>query len=518
MPDPTVIILAFIAGMTLRKLGYPPLLGYLLTGFVASGFGLGDPKLIAPIADIGITLLLFTIGLKLNLKELIAPQVWAVASLQMMAVIPLTALVLILSAFFIPSLQFEQASSAWVLAFALSFSSTVFAVKIFDERGETESLHASIAIGILIIQDLIAVVYLVLSSDKTPSLWAFALLALPLLRPVFSKLIVLAGHGELLVLLGICAALGGSELFEWVNLKGGLGALVFGVLLGYSGKCNELYKSLISFKDLFLIGFFIQVGYYGLPSLEMLLIALFLSVLIFLRPIIYFGLLVIFKLRSRTALLSSLSLFNYSEFGLIVAALAATGGLLSTDWVTTLALAMSFSFFIAVPFNARVHEYYPRISAWLQKFERQERLAEEKAVELGDADIVILGMGRVGMGAYQYLKARFPRIVSIEEDYHKALSHVGEGINCIHGDGSDGDFWVQAELDKRKLILISLTNHKENVEVVKLLRQLEYAGKIAVVSRYPDEHKELKGMGCVSFNLYKEAGHGFAEHVVEQLG
>ena len=518
MFEPLVVLLAFGAGMVFRKFGYPPLLGYLLAGFVAHEIDIGDREAISLMADLGITLLLFTIGLKLNLKELVAPQVWAVASVEMLLVIPLTTMVIILAGMVIPSLALENSSSAWLLAFALSFSSTVFAVKIFDERGESVSLHAAIAIGILIIQDLLAVIYLVASSDKLPSPLAIGLLALPLVRPLLLQLMRLAGHGELLVLFGIAAALGAAELFEAVHLKGGLGALVLGVLLGSDSKTSELYKSLINFKDLFLIGFFLSVGYNGLPSGEMVLVALALGLLIFLRPIIYFFLLTAFKLRARTALLAGLSLFNYSEFGLIVAALAAASGQLPQEWVTTLALAMSLSFFISVPFNAKAHTIYAKSSRWLQKFERKTRLAEEQPVRMGDADNVVVGMGRVGFGAYQYLQALYPgNVVGVEESIDKVEQHNGNDVRCVRGDGSDRDFWEQADLDKRKLILVSLTNHKENLEVVKLLKQMGYAGRLAVVSHFPDQQRELQALGCVTFNLYAEAGHGFAEHVLEQI-
>lgn len=295
MLEPLVILLAFLAGLGFRKLGYPPLLGYLLAGFVAHEFQFGSADAIAPIADLGILLLLFTIGLKLNLKELAAPQVWGVVSLHMLIVIPLTALTIILASLVVPSLSLVDAQAAWVLAFALSFSSTVFAVKIFDERGEGAALHSQIAIGILIVQDLVAVAYLVVLSDSLPSIYALGLLLLPLLRPVLLYLLRMVGHGELLVLFGICVAIGTGELFEWVHLKAGLGALVAGVLLGNANKSVELYKGLLDFKDIFLIGFFLQVGYYGLPSPAMMLVAVALSLMIFLRPILYFLLLVAFR-------------------------------------------------------------------------------------------------------------------------------------------------------------------------------------------------------------------------------
>ena len=85
--EPLVILLAFCAGLGFRALGYPPLLGYLLAGFIAHALGLGQGEAVAIIADLGITLLLFTIGLKLNLRELIAPQVWGTASLQTLLVV-----------------------------------------------------------------------------------------------------------------------------------------------------------------------------------------------------------------------------------------------------------------------------------------------------------------------------------------------------------------------------------------------------------------------------------------------
>lgn len=515
---PVVILIAFVAGLAFRKFGYPPLLGYLLAGFVAHELGYGSADAIAPIADLGILLLLFTIGLKLNLKELAAPQVWGVAGLHMMIAVVLTVPVILFAGYVLPALSLTQSSAAWTLAFALSFSSTVFAVKIFDERGESTALHASIAIGILIIQDLFAVCYLVFTSDKSVSAYAVVLLALPLLRPVLFYVLRSCGHGELLVLFGVAVTIGAAELFELFNLKGGLGAIIFGVLLGNTSKSNELYKSLINLKDLFLIGFFLQIGFYGLPSAEMLLAAIALAVLVSLRPIIYYFLLVALKLRARTAFLTGMSLFNYSEFGLIVAAIAVGNGLLSEEWITTLALAMSISFFVAIPFNTRVHSLFGSNFSWLHKFERKTRLPEEEIPDLGDARIAVLGMGRVGLGTYQYLRELYgDNIIGVDESNEKAEALRKQGIHCVHGDATDYEFWSQTDLASRDMIFVSLSNHSENLYVVNLAEQLEYKNTLAVVSRFPDEQQELERLGCVTFNLYAEAGHGFAEHVVNQI-
>lgn len=516
--DALIILLAFLSGLAFKKIGYPPLPGYLIAGFVAHSLGLGNLELITSLADVGILLLLFTIGLKLNLREIAAPQIWAVALLQIAIAVPLTTLVIILSGSVFSVLALENTSSAWMLAFALSFSSTVFAVKVFEDRGETNSYHARLAIGVLVIQDIIAVAFLVLSSDGYPSPWAFGLIALAFTRPLLIWFLQQARHSELVLLLGVLLALGSAQLFELVGLKGGLGALAAGVVLSGHRMSNGLYSSLIGLKDLLLIVFFLQIGFYGLPEAHMWYVAIALSLLIVLRPVIYFLLFVAFRLRARTALLAGAGLFNYSEFGLIVAAYAVASGSLPGEWLTTLALALSLSFFIATPLNARIHQVYRRFGAQLQHLERATRLPAEQPVDLSEGEIVVLGMGRVGRGAFVRLRESFGDvIVGVEEDYQKVQHHQSQGLACVHGDASDYDFWAHSGLREKKIVVISLTNHTENLIVIELASQVGFKGKLAVVSRYPDEQKELEALGCISFNLYGEAGSGFAEHVVERV-
>jgi len=341
----SVILLAFLAGLFVRRLGYPPLLGYLVAGFAAHMAGIGDGESLTPLAEAGIILLLFTIGLKLEPANLTPRYVWGSAILHMVIAFPLTAGVIYLVGSLYAPLHFENAIEPWMLAFALSFSSTVLAIKLFDERGESNSFYASIAIGILVVQDVLAVIFLVVTSGHYPSLYAIALLALPLTIPLLRRFLPLLGHGELLLLGGVLLALGSAELFESVSLKGGLGAIVVGMLIARANqdKAKELYSQLSGLKNLLLIGFFVQIGYYGFPELELVAVAVVLGLLIVLRPLIYFTLLTAFGLRARTSWLTGLSLFSYSEFGLIVAAIAAESGLLGPEWITTLALARSLA-------------------------------------------------------------------------------------------------------------------------------------------------------------------------------
>ena len=256
-----------------------------------------------------------------------------------------------------------------------------------------------------------------------------------------------------------------------------------------------------------------QIGYYGFPELELFAVAVVLGLLIALRPLIYFALFTAFGLRARTSWLTSLSLFNYSEFGLIIAAMAAESGLLGPEWITTLAMAMALSFFVATPINKNAHALYRRYSSVLVQYEKPERLPEEVIGSLDGARIAILGMGRIGRGAYQSLLDRgHTEIVGIEENYARSNEFSDQGLNCVHGDASDRDFWERTQLDRCELILVSLSSNRENLQVATLARELGFKGQLSIATRYPDEADAYTELGFDTYYLYGDVGRDFAEH------
>ena len=140
----------------------------------------------------------------------------------------------------------------------MSFSSTVCVVKVLESSGDIKSRHGKLAVGILVVQDVVAVVFMVIATGQEPSVWALALFGLLFLRKPLSWFLEKVGHDELLPLAGFFLAFGGYELFYALGIKGDLGALVAGIILSGTYKSYELYRSLMSFKDLFLIGFFLS--------------------------------------------------------------------------------------------------------------------------------------------------------------------------------------------------------------------------------------------------------------------
>lgn len=514
----TWLAVAFAAGVLAKQYGLPPLVGYLVAGFVLNGLGAEEGPVIAALSELGVTLLLFTIGLKLKLKSLAAPQVWGVALLHMVGIVAvLVPLLLAEGGLGVPYLAGLDLGPALVLAFALSFSSTVFAVKVLEDKGEMTALYGTIAIGILIMQDLAAVLFLVFSAGKVPSPWAVLLLGLFFARPVLDWLLERAGHGELLLLFGLTLGLGGAELFKLFDVKGDLGALLLGVLVASHPKSGELAKALLGLKDLFLVGFFLSIGLAATPSLDMAPAVILLLVALPLKGFLFEQLLLALRLRARTALLGALALFNYSEFGLIVAAVAAKNGWLSEDWLAVVAITLALSFVIAAPLNSQSHVIYELFSRRLRRQERRQRIAAELEIDPGDANAMIVGMGRIGGGAYDFLvRERGLKPVGIDADPDAVAKQKAAGRNVVQGSATDADFWHRLHLDDGhiKLVLLAMPQASENVFAAEHLLKEGFEGTMGAIAKFPDDEAALRAAGVHQvFNLYAEAGAGLAQHV-----
>ncbi|MBT8439825.1 MAG: cation:proton antiporter, partial [Gammaproteobacteria bacterium] len=390
--DPLILTAAFIAGFVFYRLGLPPLVGFLAAGFVLGAMGAENTPLLKELTDLGVTLLLFTIGLKLRVSSLLKAEIWGVASLHMVITIVVFASILLgLGTLGLPLFTEMDLQTAVIVAFALSFSSTVFAVKALESAGESGSRYGRIAIGVLIMQDIVAVVFLAATSGKLPSPWAVSLFALLFMRKPILALLKNSGHGELQILIGFVLALGGAQLFEVFNLKGDLGALFVGTLIAGHARSEELAKTLLGFKELFLVAFFLSIGLQGLPTVEIFTASVVMLLLIPLKVALFFLLFTHFHLMASSATRTSLVLANYSEFGLIVAAIAVSIDWLPTEWMLVDAVTLSLSFVVASIVNANPNHIFVKYKHLLKRFEKPDRLGEDTLIDLGSARMIVFG-------------------------------------------------------------------------------------------------------------------------------
>jgi len=520
------LAIAFLSGFGARLIKLPPLVGYLVAGFILNYLGAESGDLIKTISDLGIMLLLFTIGLKLKIKNLLKKEIWAGTSLQMIFfIIIITAIFYLLS--FTPIGYFNPfyLKKSLLLAFAFSFSSTVFAVKVLEEKGELTSFYGVMAVGVLVIQDIIAVIFMVFETGELPNIYALGLpLVLLIIRPLILKILDMVGHGELLILFGLFLAfIVGAELFYLTGLKPDLGALIAGMLIANHKKAKDMSDTLIGFKDIFLIGFFLSIGLSGKPTTLMLITSLIIALTINLKVILYFLVFTRFKLRARSSLFTSLSLANFSEFGLIVSSLAVARGWLSNDWLIIMALSLSISFVISSPLNLNAQKIYSSIKKYLTVFETSQRLAYDRTYDIGDAEILIFGMGRIGRSTYDQLKNKYGKtVLGLDYDENVVKTNNKEGRNTIQDDATDSEFWQnipdeKVERDQVKIVALCM-DHKSNLYALERLKAIRFKGMIAATANYPDELKELKQKGIhLAFDQKTEAGMGFANHICQNM-
>jgi predicted Kef-type K+ transport protein len=511
-----MIALAFAAGLAAHLIRLPPLLGFLAAGFALNALGFERTPTLDVISNLGVTLLLFTIGLKLDIRTLMRGEVWGSATLHIVG----STLFMAAALFILKTLGLAMAADlGWtalvLLGFALSFSSTVFAVKVLEDRSEMGSLYGRIAIGILVMQDVFAVLFMSATSGSLPSIWALGLVLLWPAAKLMKALLDKVGHGDLQVLYAAFLALVvGYSLFEAVGVKGDLGALIVGMLLASHPSTTDLAKSLFHLKELFLVGFFLSVGLGALPDLAMVVMALLLLLLLPIKSALYYLVLMRFKLRTRTGVLSTLALTNYSEFGLIVAAIASTAGWLSPEWLVVISLALAGSFVLAAPLNAAGERIYARLKQPLAGLEASTLMAADRPVAIEQVDAVVLGLGQIGSGAYlRLIDSHGLRVLGVDNNVAKLAPHRAANRHVMEGDAMDSDFWDKLVItDSVKLVLLAMPGNAGNVHALQQLRNRAFAGHIAAIVSYPDEVATLRELGADEvFHIYDEAGTAFAD-------
>lgn len=502
---------AFSLGLIMRLIGLPPLVGYLAAGFALSFKGYETSHLLEEVSHAGVLLLLFSVGLKLRLKNMLRAEVLAGSLIH---------LVITTAVFMLLLFQFSMLDKRMILviALALSFSSTVVAAKVLESKQELRAFHGRVAIGILIIQDLVAVAILSAMGGHAPSPWAMALPGFLVARPLLYKLLDLSGHGELVILYGLMLALVfGGRAFEYAGLSSELGALLLGVILAGHARAKQLANALWGLKELLLVGFFLQIGLYGTPTWALLEQASLLNLALPFKALLFFGVLLLFRLRARSAFLAGISLASFSEFGLIVASLGVKQGMLGEEWLVLLALGVALSFALSAPLNRHAHEIYEYFESFLQRFETRRRHPDDEPVSLGNSHVVIMGMGRVGTGAYDEFRAQGHLTVGLDSDPGKAELHRKAGRRVLYADAEDPGFWSHLDLHGVETVVLTMPETEAKVIATRQLRKRGFTGLISATVYYAEDVEPLNRAGAdLVYDYHDGIGVGLARLSLER--
>ena len=478
-----ILFTAFVVSYIARAFKQPIIIGYIIAGMLISPFILNfgaSKEIIDIFSEFGIAFLLFIVGLHMNPK--IIKEIGTSSLLVGLGQMFGTFIIGFLIPFYL--LDFSLIASIYI-GLALMFSSTIIVMKLLSDRRQLDSLHGKISIGVLIIQDLVAIATLMFISSMGDggNMASFAIKGLLagggliiflfligyLVMPRFTKNV--AKSQELLFLFSICWCFIIAALFSYLGFSIEIGALVAGVVLSISQYSTEISSKIRPLRDFFLIIFFIILGLNipinGISSMLVNAIILSLVVLIF-KPLIIMSLMAIFGYTKRSNFLTGITLAQISEFSLIVLALGVSLGHISEEILHTTTLTLVITIILSTYMIMYSNEFYRKISKNISFFERKGSKKEKRIKH--NANAILFGYNRIGFNILKSLKKINKRFVVVDynPDTIAALSKLR--IPCLYGDTDDHELLDELPLDKIDIAVSTIPDFETNFMLIEAIR------------------------------------------------
>ena len=510
-----LLLLAAGVGALGVRLRQPLIVSFLAVGILVGPSVLGWVSAndqVDLLAKLGITLLLFVVGLKLDLH--IIRTMGPVALATGLGQVFFTSVIGYLIAL---AFGMTPIASLYV-AVALTFSSTIIIVKLLSDKREVDTLHGRIALGFLIVQDLVVVLVMIgLNAVGKTSEFAFTQAMFVILvkgggfivviglatRYLLPRLLhLLSRSQELLVLFGIAWAVSLATAGAALGFSKEVGAFVAGVSLASTPYRDALGARLVSLRDFLLLFFFIDLGarldlgLLGAKLLESIVLSLFVLIG---NPLIVMVIMGVLGYRKRTGFLAGLTVAQISEFSLILGALGMSLGHIDREITGLITLVGLITISASTYMIIYSHPLYERLAPWLKLFERRTPYRERgpgAVPEDGVTDIILFGMGRYGTGIAQALRARGCRVMSV--DYNPELVRSGDamGYPVRYGDAEDPEFIASLPLAGVQWVVSTARERHVNQSLIHSLRSSSYAGRIAVTAHGAGEVARLEQVGA----------------------
>lgn len=228
-----------------------------------------------------------------------------------------------------------------------------------------------------------------------------------------------------------------------------------------------------------------------------------------------------FGLRNRTAVLSGLALGNFSEFSIIVVAVGVEAGLLGERWLVVVAVAVALSMVVSSLVNGRGLPLTQWIAGRLPERDRDRITPEDRPVDTGDAEVLVLGMGRMGHAAYdRFRDTHGMRVVGIDNDMAVTRRLAADGYRILEGDATELEFWHRITTARTvHTVVLAMAQHDSNVYALERLRDSGFSGRLAVVVRTGEQERHFRRVGVHAvYNLYEGAGITLADAAVGEDG
>ena len=517
-----VFAVALFVGMIFNRIKVPPLVAFILTGAIVGPYGFSVIKgqdQVASLAELGIILLLFTIGLEFSFKDL-----WKIRSI---AIVGGALQVALSFAFFcvLAVMMGLPANQAILMGFLFSLSSTAIVLKLLHQRGEMDSPHGSIALGILIFQDLMAIPMImaipVLASipqlSPTPLFSGEALVWL-ILKDLFIVLILVAlakwviprvrheiartRNQELFLLVVILTCFGVAWMVSFTGMSLAIGALLAGLIISGSEYSHQAASIILPFRDIFTSFFFISVGM--LVDIRFLAANLWVVIFLIVIAIVAKALLataapLALGYPLRTAAMTGLALAQVGEFSFIIAQGGFDAGILPSG-IYQMFLMVALMTMAATPFVIGIGQ---PVTGWLCQVPALSRVARGTCVadENGKTPpktdhLVIIGYGVTGRNLARTAFSSGISYSIIELNPDLVTSARNEGESVVFGDATSDGVLVHAGIPAARIAVVAINDPVATRKIVGHCRRLNPGLTIIVRTRYVSEAKDLQTLGA----------------------
>lgn len=528
-----ILIIAVAVSGFMRLLKQPLIIGYIITGVIVSRYliNITDSSVsISTFAEIGVALLLFLVGLNLNPKMI--KEVGKVSIITGVGQVVFTSVIGFGIAVYF---GFSVITSAYI-AVALTFSSTIIIMKILSDKNDLETLYGRIAIGFLIVQDLIAIFILMAISSvssgadftnialqtvlKGAGLVIFVFLVGVYILPQLTKAV--ARSQEFLLLFSIAWSLAVASLFLYFKFSIEIGALLAGITLSLSPYRYEISSKMRPLRDFFIVMFFVLIGtqmVFSDISQYIYPIIAFSAFVLIGNPLIVMVLMGLLGYTKKNSFLAGLTVAQISEFSLILIALGVKLGHLPLEilsLVTAVGIITIAGTTYFITYGSRI---YPYLSRYLSIFEKNGKKIDEHAYHQDKAyEILLFGHNRIGYDLLESFKKLKKKFLVVDYNPEIVINLAKEGIDCKYGDASDSELLDGLNLNKAKAIISTIPDVDTNLLLINKIKESKGNAIIVVMAHRIDDALKLYEEGATYVIMPHFLGGKQASFLLEKHG
>ncbi len=527
-----VIGIATLISLLIRYLKQPLIIGYILAGIVVGPSLLNlisSPDTITLFSHMGVALLLFVVGIGLDPKVIKEVGLVSIVTGVGQAVFTTT-----VGFFLSMALGFSKLTSIYI-GLALAFSSTILILKLLSDKNEIDSLYGKIAVGFLLVQDLLAIFTLIIISslnggmDAQTLVFSVALKGVILLIGLFLIGMYLLPHitkiaaknQEMLFLFSISWAFALSLLFYKAGFSLEIGALIAGITFSLSPYRYEISSKMKPMRDFFLVLFFIMLGYQlGFTDLQQNIVPIILFSLLVLigNPLSILILMGLMGHTKRNGFLAGLAVAQIGEFSHILLALGISIGHLGKDVLSIITAVTLITIAISSYLSLYAGKIYPFLSKYLSIFEKKNVRAKIPHLGYKKYDVILFGCDRVGHDLVDLFKKMKQKFLIVDHNPEIVSSLSKKGMKCIYGDASDMELLEELHFSNVKMVVSTIPDFEINVAIINKVRDRNSSAVIVVVSHHAEEAIELYAKGASYVILPHLLGGYHASMLIEKHG